>query len=141
MTILTVLFTLLLLVDCVFLGLLILIQLPKKEAGAGVAFGGGTTDALFGAGSGTALTSLTKYASAAFFVLVFVLSVLNTHASHSSADALKRSLEKQSALPPVSTTAPAPSSTPAPAPASSAAPAMPLMISTNGAAPTNHPAK
>ena len=31
--------------DCVLLILLVLIQLPKKEAGAGVAFGGAATDA------------------------------------------------------------------------------------------------
>ena len=41
---------------CLLLMLLVLIQLPKKEAGMGQAFGGGATDALFGAGSGTALT-------------------------------------------------------------------------------------
>jgi preprotein translocase subunit SecG len=141
MTILIVLFTFLLIVDCLLLGLLILIQLPKKEAGAGVAFGGGTTDALFGAGSGTALSALTKYTATAFFILVFALSILNTHAGHSNADALKRQLEKQMALPPTST-APSttPSTAPAMAPASNAAPAMPLMISTNAAA-TNLPTK
>ena len=35
------LFSVFLILDCLFLGLLILIQLPKKEAGVGVAFGGG----------------------------------------------------------------------------------------------------
>src|SRR6185369_17493517 len=43
------------LLDCLALILLVLIQLPKKEAGAGLAFGAGATDALFGAGSGTVL--------------------------------------------------------------------------------------
>ena len=45
-----------LLIDCLLLILLVLIQLPKKEAGMGLAFGSGATDALFGAGSGNALT-------------------------------------------------------------------------------------
>ena len=45
-----------------------LIQLPKKDAGAGLAFGGGATDALFGAGSGNVLTKITKYAATVFFV-------------------------------------------------------------------------
>ena len=39
-----------------FLILLVLVQLPKKDAGLGTAFGGGTTDALFGAGAGNVLT-------------------------------------------------------------------------------------
>ena len=59
--------------DCLFLILLVLIQLPKKEAGAGLAFGGGATDALFGAGSGNALTKITKYATVAFFVLLMLI--------------------------------------------------------------------
>jgi protein translocase SecG subunit len=138
MTFLIVIFTILLILDCLLLGMLILIQLPKKEAGAGVAFGGGATDALFGAGSGTALTNLTKYTATAFFILVFVLSILNTHAGHANANDLKRQMEKQTALPMPTTTAPAPSTAPAAAPTSAA---MPLMISTNAAAVTNLPAK
>src|SRR5256885_17061867 len=62
-----------LIVACLLLILLILIQLPKKEAGMGQAFGGGTTDALFGAGSGTALTKMTKYTTVIFFVLTLLL--------------------------------------------------------------------
>jgi len=51
-------------VVCLILILLVLIQLPKKDAGAGVAFGGAATDALFGAGSGNVLTKTTKYMAA-----------------------------------------------------------------------------
>ena len=61
---------------CLLLMLLVLIQLPKKEAGMGQAFGGGATDALFGAGSGTALTKMTKYTTVIFFVLTLLLWVL-----------------------------------------------------------------
>ncbi len=50
------LLTLVMVLDCLIVILLVLIQLPKKDAGAGLAFGGGATDALFGAGSGTVLT-------------------------------------------------------------------------------------
>ena len=53
--------TFILVLLCVFLILLVLVQLPKKDAGAGMAFGGGAADALFGAGSGNALTKITKY--------------------------------------------------------------------------------
>src|SRR5712671_4587327 len=63
---------------CGILILLVLIQLPKKEAGAGLAFGGTATDALFGAGSGTVLTRITKYAATAFFVLALLLSILQS---------------------------------------------------------------
>lgn len=71
--------TVFLILDCLFLMLLVLVQLPKKEAGMGQAFGGAATDALFGAGSGNALTKMTKYATVVFFVLTLGLSVLNAH--------------------------------------------------------------
>src|SRR5213592_3065057 len=73
------LLTVILVLDCLFLILLVLIQLPKKEAGAGVAFGGGATDALFGAGSGTALSKITKYSAGVFLGLALVLSVMRAH--------------------------------------------------------------
>jgi preprotein translocase subunit SecG len=69
-------FTALLVLDCLFLILLVLVQLPKKEAGAGLAFGGSATDALFGAGSGNVLTKITKWAAGIFFVLAILLAVL-----------------------------------------------------------------
>ncbi len=52
--------TVLMVINCVLLILLVLVQLPKKDAGAGLAFGGGAADALFGAGSGNVLTKITK---------------------------------------------------------------------------------
>src|SRR5207249_11705245 len=72
------LLTLLMVLDCLVLIFLVLIQLPKKDAGAGLAFGGSATDALFGAGSGTVLTKITKYASGAFFALALILSILQS---------------------------------------------------------------
>ena len=86
MTILIWLFTFLLVLDCLILILLVLIQLPKKEAGMGQAFGGGATDALFGAGSGTALTKLTKYTAGIFFVLTLTISLLHGHQARSRGD-------------------------------------------------------
>ena len=68
--------TFVMVVDSLALILLVLVQLPKKEAGAGLAFGGAATDALFGAGSGNVLTKITKYAAGGFFVLAIVLSLL-----------------------------------------------------------------
>jgi preprotein translocase subunit SecG len=140
MTFVIVLFTILLILDCLLLGLLILIQLPKKEAGVGVAFGGGATDALFGAGAGTALTKLTKYTAVIFFGLVLLLSVLNS-ASHSTGSNFQKQLEKAPAPVPAPATAPSATANPA---AGSNAPAIPLTITTNVApakAVTNPPAK
>ncbi len=62
--------------NCVVLVFLVLIQLPKKDAGAGLAFGGAATDALFGAGKGNVLTNITKYCASLFFILALVLSLL-----------------------------------------------------------------
>lgn len=142
--------TLVLVLDCLFLILLILVQLPKKEAGLGQAFGSGATDALFGAGSGNALTNMTKYAAVFFFVLTLSLSVLNAQQAKSKRSTLEQTLqqtanevapgaaattaEKPAAKPaaPLTTTpggllsatnAPAAPAKPAPAPAAPATPA------------------
>src|SRR2546430_7558021 len=72
------LLTVVMVVDCLILIFLVLIQLHKKDAGAGLAFGAGATDALFGAGSGTVLTKITKYAAGAFFILAVLISILQS---------------------------------------------------------------
>ena len=69
---------------CLFLILLVLVQLPKKDAGAGMAFGGGTADALFGAGSGNALTKITKWVAVVFLALSLVLGWLQSSLNSSS---------------------------------------------------------
>src|SRR6184192_980437 len=95
------LLTVILVLDCLLLLLLILIQLPKKEAGAGVAFGGGATDALFGAGSGNALTKMTKYTATIFLSLVLMLSFLSQRTAHEGTNRLESELQKRaSATPP-----------------------------------------
>src|SRR5437773_4928418 len=89
--------TIFLILDCLILMLLVLVQLPKKEAGMGQAFGGGATDALFGPGSGNALTNLTKYAAGIFLVLCLLVSVLNAKRSGSSKSRIQQELQKKSA--------------------------------------------
>lgn len=89
----------LLVLICLFLCLLVLIQLPKKEAGMGQAFGGAATDALFGAGAGNALTNMTKYCAGGFLVLSLVLSVLNAQASKGRSDLIRAELNKAAAAP------------------------------------------
>ena len=98
-TIIIYLATAALLLDAVLLILLVLIQLPKKEAGAGVAFGGGATDALFGAGSGNALTNITKYVVVAFFVLSLSLTVLQNHSIQTKRNAFSEALEAKTGQP------------------------------------------
>src|SRR5882724_7150396 len=103
------LLTFVMVIDCLILVFLVLIQLPKKEAGAGLAFGAGATDALFGAGSGTVLTKITKYAATTFFVLAIVLSIMQSNYHSSSTKEFERKLGQVGQ-------APVPSSSPAPAP-------------------------
>jgi preprotein translocase subunit SecG len=134
MAFIIVLLTLAMVLDSVILVLLVLIQLPKKEAGGVLAFGASGADALFGAGSGNMMTKITKYAATAFFVLAIVLSLLQSayHNRHISAfgGSLGKSLQQPStAVPPATTpTAPAPSSTPGTLSGTSS---IPLMLTSN----------
>jgi preprotein translocase subunit SecG len=114
-----VLFTLAMVLDAVILVLLVLIQLPKKEAGGVLAFGAGGADALFGSGSGTMLTKITKYAATAFFILAIILSILQNAYHNRHISAFNENLGKSSrqeapaGVPPAATPAtPPPSSTP-----------------------------
>jgi preprotein translocase subunit SecG len=81
---------------CLLLILLVLIQLPKKEAGAGIAFGGAATDALFGAGTGNVLTKLTKYATITFFVLLLLIGIVQTQVFKKDAKSFIEAVEQQS---------------------------------------------
>jgi len=106
------LLTCVMVLDCAVLVLLVLMQIPKKDAGAGLAFGGGATDALFGAGSGNVLTKATKYSASIFFVLALTIGILQSKYQHRSVTAL------------IKATASTPAATPVPAPAT--APEAPL---------------
>jgi preprotein translocase subunit SecG len=112
------LLTLVMVVDCLVLVLLVLIQLPKKDAGAGLAFGGAATDALFGAGSGNVLTKITKYAATGFFVMAVGLSLLQSNYHRRTITRFEQKLQQSgpgpgATLPPSTAPAAAPSSKPA----------------------------
>lgn len=128
------LLTFVLFLNSAFLMLLILIQLPKKEAGAGLAFGGGTTDALFGAGSGNVLTRITKYATGLFLGLALFLAVLRNHHAKSTAQVIASEIDRKATAAAVSAP-PASSATnlviPAPTVASNVVPAVPALTTTN----------
>jgi preprotein translocase subunit SecG len=93
---------------CLFLILLVLMQLPKKDAGAGLAFGGAATDALFGSGSGNFLTKATKYSAVLFFCLAVLLSVLQNHFSHRNISEFQEELKRPQNQPAISTPPPVP---------------------------------
>ena len=81
MNILITLLTWILVLNCFFLVFLILIQLPKKESGSGLAFGGGALDMALGAGAGNVLTRITKFSASLFLGLCMVLAVLSNSVS------------------------------------------------------------
>lgn len=141
MLFLIIVLTVAMVLDCVILSFLVLMQLPKKEAGAGLAFGGAATDALFGAGSGNFLTKATKYSAGVFFALAIILSVLQTERAHQPGSQFMREVQQQESLPPAMAPAPAP---PAGSQPGAAAPMttpgsnnllMPVESATNSAAP------
>jgi preprotein translocase subunit SecG len=117
-----------LIVNCALLILLVLMQLPKKDAGAGLAFGGGAADALFGAGSGNFLTQATKYSVIAFCLLALLLGHIENkiHNDTSAADFMKAVQEKQQMGAPAAPPATAPAATPSVAVPTNSAFSLPL---------------
>jgi len=105
------LLTVFMVLDCVVLVFLVLIQLPKKDAGAGLAFGASASDALFGAGSGNVLTKITKYAATIFFGMAVLLSVLQSRFHTRSVSGFQQKLEQ--GRPPAAAVLPPPAASPA----------------------------
>jgi protein translocase SecG subunit len=99
--------TFFLVVNCIVLILLVLVQLPKKDAGAGLAFGGGAADALFGAGSGNALTKITKWATGIFFALALLIGIVQSKMREQDTSAFEKHLQQ------IQTQTPIPSAPPA----------------------------
>jgi preprotein translocase subunit SecG len=132
--------TFVLVVVCAALVLLILVQLPKKDAGAGLAFGGGAADALFGAGSGNALTKITKWAALIFMLLTVCLGALQVRMHSGSQSQFEQGVEQQQQMQSSPQMKPA---APQHAPESQGvtpAPSMPLTPAPNTPAPTPAPA-
>ena len=125
--------TFFLVVNCAVLILLVLVQLPKKDVGAGLAFGGGAADALFGAGSGNALTKITKYSTIVFFALALLIGGLQdrAHQQENTAAFEKQLQQIQTQTPPA--TPPPVTSQPAVSPKNNLL-SVPLTAETNPAA-------
>lgn len=151
LTLLVGFLTALLILTCIVLILLVLMQLPKKEAGLGTAFGTTATDALFGSGTGNALSKMTKYSTIAFLVLSVALAIIgNARSKSDGATRLKEALEKAAkAAPAAPAKAPEPAAAAtnvalklgAPAPAAPAAPATNVIKLQTPPAATNAPGK
>jgi preprotein translocase subunit SecG len=138
MNLLYIFLTVLMFLDCVLLVFLVLLQLPKKEAGAGMAFGGAATDALFGAGSGNVLTKITKYVAGVFFGLAILMALITAHRPLSDAAALAQTLLQRNAAPSVPPTQPA--STPPAQTAPSSTPPGSGLLQLSNVAPAAPPA-
>jgi protein translocase SecG subunit len=124
--------TFLIVVNSALLILLVLVQLPKKDAGAGLAFGGGAADALFGAGSGNALTKITKWATGIFFALAIILGHEQNKLNHTDSSAFIQKVQQQSQTPAAPITQPSPQpSAPSATPATNNLLPLPLTVDTN----------
>jgi preprotein translocase subunit SecG len=118
-------------IDCAFMGLVIMMQRSKQE-GLGAAFGGGFTESVWGAQTSQVLVKATVYAAILFFILSIVLARLY---SHRNSLLEKGSTLQQELLKPV-----APATTPAALPnATTNAPGQPVTpaAASPSAAPMN----
>jgi preprotein translocase subunit SecG len=126
-------------IDCLFMGLVIMMQRSKQE-GLGAAFGGGFTESVWGAQTSNVLVKATVWAAILFFILSISLARLY---SNRAALVEKGSAVQQELLNPV-----APAAKPALAPAaptnSAGQPAVPTAAPVNSSAtnpaPANPPA-
>ena len=128
--------------DCAFMGLVIMMQRSKQE-GLGAAFGGGFTESIWGAQTSNVLVKATVWAAIIFFILSIVLARLYTSTAatyNQTSPVLQELTQPAAALPTPTNTAPAvpampgapavkpasaPTSTSATNPATPAAPAKP----------------
>jgi preprotein translocase subunit SecG len=79
------LFTFVLVLISLFMGLVILMQRSSTQGGLGAAFGGGVADSAFGAETTNVLTRATKWSGIAFFVVASALYLMHI-ANHSEVE-------------------------------------------------------
>jgi len=87
-------------IDCIFMGLVIMMQRSKQE-GLGAAFGGGFTESVWGAQTSQVLVKATVYAAIIFFALSIILARLytNRNAMIEHGSAVQQELLKAEAAP------------------------------------------
>ena len=93
--------------DCCFMGLVIMMQRSKQE-GLGAAFGGGFTESIWGAQTSNVLVKATTVAAALFFVLSIGLARLSAHRAtlDQPVSTVQQELEKTMAAPASTNAAP-----------------------------------
>ena len=138
-TVITDILVVIFVLDCAFMGLVIMMQRSKQE-GLGAAFGGGITDSIWGAQTSNVLVKATVVSAVIFFTLSLTLARIYSH--HGKSAVNQGSAIQQQLLAPIpaatnatsapvapTTTAPAPVS-PVSTPASSATPAASVPVKT-----------
>lgn len=111
--------TFILILISAFIVLVVLIQKPRADSGLGTAMGGGMAEATFGAETGNVLTRATIYSAIAFFVIAFVLYLMQLSvAKHAGREGALPALPAVSApaTPAPEATPTTPAGTPAAAP-------------------------
>src|SRR5471032_2604715 len=108
-------------IDCIFMGFVIMMQRSKQE-GLGAAFGGGFTESMWGAQTSNVLVKATVWAAIIFFSLSITLARLYSHRATllEKGSPVQQLLEKPVAP---ATATPAPTTTPAVPATSPTAPA------------------
>jgi preprotein translocase subunit SecG len=124
-------------IDCAFMGLVIMMQRSKQE-GLGAAFGGGFTESVWGAQTSQVLVKATVWATIIFFVLSICLARLYSYRGslNEKGSVVQQELSKPVA-PAITNTAPmtpaVPAATPKSTPATPA-PVAPAPTPTNASA-------
>lgn len=140
MSILLTIFALILVILCLFIGLIVLMQRASSNAGMGSALGGGAAESAFGGETANVLTRLTIWSIVLFFVLSMGLYMgFLYQAGHSEAsDAPSLSAVVQQAV----ADAPAPqAAASAPATATASVPVAPAAAPQTPAVPGKNPAQ
>jgi len=127
-------------IDCAFMGLVIMMQRSKQE-GLGAAFGGGFTESVWGAQTSNVLVKATVILAATFFVVSISLARLYTVRTHLMQKEAPSSLQEQLLKPTVPMTATNATGAPVVPTATPMTPATPAPAATNAAPATMSAAK
>jgi preprotein translocase subunit SecG len=127
--------------DCVFMGIVIMMQRSKQE-GLGAAFGGGITEQMWGAQTSQVLVKATVGATIIFFILSITLARLESHRATLMDEGSNIQQELMRPVAPVMPAKPlTPSSPSHPTPTNSVLPAVPASALTPAPASGTVPTK
>lgn len=116
MSILLTIFSLILVILCLFIGLIVLMQRASSNAGMGSALGGGAAESAFGGETANVLTRLTIWSIVIFFVLSMGLYMgflyQSSHSQAADAPSLSAVVQQAIDAPAPKAAAQAPATTP-----------------------------